>query len=162
LESLYKKNPLQGGQADSQILVTLIQRLAADYQFADANAYLKKLMQIPSYEKLLDPHTILYILIHNSDISYKNPESINELLPLITQFRQDGLLSKDDENFYNGLIAIRFKKYADASTLFSSNTTETYKPLIQAYQKALQDFSGSKLMPAYYQDALVALSMLKN
>ncbi|MFA7717307.1 MAG: hypothetical protein WC875_01155 [Candidatus Absconditabacterales bacterium] len=156
LESLYEKNP------DSQILVTLIQRLVDDYQFADANVYLQKLMQIPNYQKLLDPHTILYILIHGSAISYKNPNSINELLPLIAQFRQDGLLSKDDENFYNGLIAIRFKKYADASLLFSSNTTEIYTPLIQAYQKALSDFSGSKLMPAYYQDALVALSMLKN
>jgi hypothetical protein len=101
LESLYQKNSLPSGQADPQVLVTLIQRLAGDYQFADANTYLQKLMQLPDYEKLLDPKVIIYILMHDESISYENQQSINNLLPVIAQFRQEGLLTKDDEDFYD-------------------------------------------------------------
>jgi len=142
--------------------VTLIRHLAANYQFADANKYLKQLMLMPGYEKVLDPNVIISILLQDSSISYETPDSINSLLPLITEYRSEGLLTQDDVSFYQGLIAIRFKKYTDASKDFSTINTVTYQPLIQAYQKALSDFSGSKNTPAYYQDALVGLSMLKN
>ena len=163
LETLYDKSITQwSGQGDTQILVTLIRHLAANYQFADANKYLKQLMLMPGYEKVLDPNVIISILLQDSSISYETPDSINSLLPLITEYRSEGLLTQDDVSFYQGLIAIRFKKYIDASKDFSTINTVTYQPLIQAYQKALSDFSGSKNTPAYYQDALVGLSMLKN
>lgn len=157
LEFLYNKNP------DTKILTSLIQRLATNYQFADANRYLKLLMKQPGYEKLLDVNVILYVLFHADDITVDTSASIQKLLTLIEQYRSTGLLSKNDYHFYRGLLLVRSQKYTEASQRRSSLSMDSrYGSLVQSYEKALAEFSGTQHVPAYYQDALVSVSMLKN
>ena len=156
LVSAYDKNP------DQTVLVSLIQRLAANYQFDDANRYLQKLMQQAGYERLLDANVILYILLHSDTIALDSDTSIDTIMPLVIQWRSEGLLTKDDESFYQWLSAIRKKQYSVAQQSRSAFTTPRYISIAQSYQKALNEFSWSRDVPAYYQDALVSLSMLKN
>ena len=156
LESVYNQNP------DQTVLVSLIQRLAANYQFDDANKYLQKLMQQAGYERLLDANVVLYILLHSDTLSLDSDTSIDTIMPLVIQYRSEGLLTKDDELFYQWLSAIWKKQYAAAQQSRSSFTTPRYITIAQSFQKALNEFSWSKDVPAYYQDALVSLSMLKN
>jgi len=78
----------------------LIQRLAANYEFADANKYLQKLMQQAGYERLLDANVILYILLHSDTIALDSDTSIDTIMPFVIQYRSEGLLTKDDEVFY--------------------------------------------------------------
>jgi len=94
LESVYEKT------SDTKVLVSLIQRLATNYQFADANKYLQLLMKQPGYEKMLDVNVVLYVLLHADTISLQDGKSLDTLVPLITQYRAEGLMTKDDEIFY--------------------------------------------------------------
>ena len=94
LESIYDKT------SDSKVLVSLIQRLATNYQFVDANKYLQLLMKQDGYEKMLDPNVILYVLLHADTVSLQDVTSLDTLVPLITQYRTEGLMTKDDETFY--------------------------------------------------------------
>jgi len=83
LESIYHKN------ADVSVLVSLIQRLATNYQFADANKYLQLLMKQPGYEKMLDVNVVLYVLFHSDTISLQDAAGIDSILPLVTQYRSE-------------------------------------------------------------------------
>ena len=94
LESIY------GTTSDTKVLVSLIQRLATNYQFADANKYLQLLMKQADYEKMLDVNVVLYVLLHSDTISLQDAAGIDSILPLVTQYRSEGLLTKDDESFY--------------------------------------------------------------
>lgn len=144
------------------VLVVLIQRLATEYQFDDANRYLQKLMQKPSYEKKLDVRVILYVLFHNTEVSSNDPQAVQSILPVIEQFRSEGLLTKDDYSFYQWLVNVRSQKYSEANKNWASISSGVYTDIVQSYRKAIVEYSGSKNAPVYYQDALVALSMLKN
>ena len=83
LESAYDQNP------DQTVLVSLIQRLAANYQFADANRYLQKLMQQAGYERMLDANVVLYILLHSDTMSLDSDTSIDTIMPLVVQYRSE-------------------------------------------------------------------------
>lgn len=94
LQSIYDQSK------DVKVLVSLIQRLATNYQFVDANKYLQLLMKQPGYEKMLDMNVVLYVLLHSDTISLQDAAGIDFILPLVTQYRNAGLLTKDDEVFY--------------------------------------------------------------
>ena len=94
LTYLYQK------KADPSLLVVLVQRLAASYQFADANTYLQLLMKQPHYEKLLDVKVVLYILFHDPKLGLDDVRALDMLSSLITQYRQQGLLTADDYAWY--------------------------------------------------------------
>jgi len=94
LETIYDNT------SDTSVLVSLIQRLATNYQFVDANKYLQLLMKQPGYEKMLDANVILYVLLHSDTINLQDAAGIDSILPLVTQYRSEGLLTKDDEQFY--------------------------------------------------------------
>lgn len=94
LQSIYDQTK------EVKVLVSLIQRLATNYQFADANKYLQLLMKQSGYEKMLDVNVILYVLLHSDTISLQDAAGIDSILPLVTQYRSEGLLTKDDESFY--------------------------------------------------------------
>ncbi len=156
LQSIYDQTK------DVKVLVSLIQRLATNYQFADANKYLQLLMKQSGYEKMLDVNVILYILLHSDTMSLQDAAGIDSILPLVTQYRSEGLLTKDDEVFYQWLAAVWKQNYSEANKYRSSLTTARYITIAQSYTKAIAEYSWSKDVPAYYQDALVSLSMLKN
>lgn len=156
LETIYQKT------TDQKVLVSLIQRLATNYQFADANRYLQLLMKQSGYERMLDVNVILYVLLHSDTISLQDAAGIDSILPLVTQYRSEWLLTKDDELFYQWLSAVWKQKYIDASKAWSTLTTPRYISIAQLFQKSLDEYSWSKNVPIYYQDALVSLSMLKN
>ena len=145
-----------------EVLIVLIQRLATEYQFDDANRYLQKLMQEPGYEKKLDVRVILYVLFHNTEVSANNPNAMQTILPLIEQYRSEGLLTKDDYAFYQWLINVWSQDYTWANKNWASLSSGIYTDIVQSYRRAIVEYSGSKNVPVYYQDALVALSMLKN
>ncbi|MCX6822704.1 MAG: tetratricopeptide repeat protein [candidate division SR1 bacterium] len=156
LESIYEKT------SDSKVLVSLIQRLATNYQFVDANKYLQLLMKQPGYEKMLDVNVVLYVLLHADTIALQDGKSLDTLVPLITQYRAEGLMTKDDETFYQGLFAVWKQQYGAANNYWANLTTPRYITVAQAFRKAIAEYSGFKNVPAYYQDALVSLTMLKN
>jgi len=156
LKSLYDKT------ADTKVLVSLIQRLAANYQFADANRYLQLLMQEADYQKRLDPQVVLYVLLHADSLSLQDANALETIAPLIDRYRNQWLLTRNDELFYQWLLAIWQKKYLDASNYRSSLSTSRYANIVQSYTQAMADYSGSQHVPAHYQDALIALTMLKN
>ena len=82
LKSLYKKNK------DTRVLVSLIQGLATNYQFSDANTYAQELMKQPGYEKLLDVKILLYVLLHSDEVSVESSTSIQAVLtPYVEQWR---------------------------------------------------------------------------
>lgn len=156
LESIYNKT------SDSSVLVSLIQRLATNYQFVDANNYLQLLMKQSGYEKLLDVNVILYVLLHSPTLSLQDNAGIDQVLTLVTQYRTQWLLTKDDELFYQGLSAVWKQQYPQANKYRAGLTSPRYINLTQSYQKTITEASGAKNVPAYYQDALVSLNMLKN
>lgn len=156
LESIYEKT------SDSKVLVSLIQRLATNYQFVDANKYLQLLMKQPGYEKMLDVNVVLYVLLHADTIALQDGKSLDTLVPLITQYRAEGLMTKDDETFYQWLFAVWKQQYGAANNYWANLTTPRYITVAQAFRKAIAEYSWFKNVPAYYQDALVSLTMLKN
>jgi hypothetical protein len=82
LKSLYTKNK------DTRVLVSLIQGLATNYQFKDANIYAQELMKQPGYEKMLDVKILLYVFLHSDEVSVESPTSIQAVLtPYLEQWR---------------------------------------------------------------------------
>ncbi len=157
LQSLYKKNK------DVRVLASLVQWLATNYQFADANMYAQELMKQPSYEKLLDVKILLYVFLHSDAVSLESSTSIQTVLnPLIEQWRTAWLLTQDDVSFYQWLFALRNKNYSWASAQFASIRTSVYLSFVQAYQKVLSDVNAQVWSPVYYQDALISLTLLKH
>lgn len=156
LKSLYEKS------SDSKVLVALIQSLASNYQFVDANTYMQTLMQQDNYEKLLDVRVILYITFHSPQLVLQDASSIDMISPLISRYRNQWLLTRNDELFYRWLISIWKQQYSDATAYWSSLTGSRYADIVQSYTKALSDYSWTTYAPSYYQDALISLAMLKN
>lgn len=155
LEYLYTK------QADTKILVLLIQRLVANYQFQDANKYLQLLMKQDNYHHLLDVKIILYTLFHSSLLDLQDATSIQSIQKYVAAYYADGLLSKDDYARYQGLIALWSQKYADATAAFVSISNSGYAPAVQMYKQTLATAASSAGVPASYQDGLVSLFLLK-
>jgi len=106
LESEYKKNK------DVQIAKTLIQTLAQNYEFEKANSYLQELIINPEYDESIEPTLHLYIAIHDPTlVSITDPQSIQKIIPIMNEYKNEGRLSTDDYNFYQGLIKLRYKDF---------------------------------------------------
>ena len=71
-------------------------------------------------------------------------------------------MSNDDFTFYQGIISLRNKDYKQAMTSRKTITDPKRTETITSIGKSINSYDASKAIPIYYQDALVALSLLKN
>lgn len=148
--------------SDPKLLVSLLYHLASNYQFKEAYPYLQQLMTQPWYEKTIDLHVVIYILLHSRHVSLQDDSSIDALSSLVDQWRNAGYLSHTDHLFYDGLFSLWKQDFSSTNRSRSQIGDSRYSSLISSYHKAILDASGALHAPAYYQDALVALVMLKH
>jgi len=155
LEKLYKK------AENKEILYALIEKLAQDYQFDKAKYYADELVNSDN-EQQIDPHLYLYILFNSSELSIVKEKSIESINLVVEEYRIRGLLSMDDYRYYQGLIKLRYYDYVGADILFKQITSPRYTSFLTQLHSTLSTVSQQKDIPAYYQDALTSLLLLKN
>jgi len=153
LENLYKKNP------NKEILKTLINRLANDYQFDKSNEYIQ--IQKEADPKNIDANLHIMVLLNSHDISITDPESIQKVIWVIQDYKTLWSISFDDYNFYQWIVYIRYGKYTNAQKSFENIVSEKYLNFIQKFNKILSS-PDNKNMPGYYQDGQISLHMMKN
>ncbi|MFA5748153.1 MAG: hypothetical protein WC872_03520 [Candidatus Absconditabacterales bacterium] len=155
LEKLYQKN------SNLEILKVLIERLIQDYQFDKANEYVKILIKNFDYQSI-DPNLYIYLKFNSQDISFASDDSIENILPTIQDYKDKGLISVDNYNFYQGLIKVWYQDYSSAKTYFNALTNPIYKDFVVGFNKTLASFNSSQNIPTYYLDGLISLNMMKN
>ena len=158
LEYLYTKNK------NPELLQPLVEKFLQYYQFDKANQYLTLLVaEEGDYSKLkIDPHQVIYTRFHDSSISLDLPNALEETFILVKDYRTHNLITADDEMFYKGLKSLRGYDYETATAAFGKVTDARYKDFVASYESALANYVKIKNPPAYYRDALVSLSLLKN
>lgn len=158
LEYLYIKNK------NPQLLQPLVEKFLQYYQFDKANKYLVFLVQKEGdYLKLsMDPHQVLYALLHDSTIGLDDANGFNDIFALAQNYRAHNLLTADDEMFYKGLKSLWAYDYATASAAFGKVTDPRYQDFKASYESSLANYLKIKNPPAYYRDGLVSLTLLKN
>lgn len=148
---------------DLKVLKNLIEKLTQNYEFEQANIYLKELLSNPEYKQWFDPTLHLYLALHDTtSISITKLKSIQNLLPIMDDYKNKWQISADDYNFYFWLMKLRYKDYEWTKKLWEQITSPRYQPTIQSVTKAINDYNPEQNIPKYYQDWLVALSLLKN
>lgn len=158
LEYLYIKNK------NPELLQPLVEKFLQYYQFDKANKYLVFLVQQEGdYFKLsMDPHQVLYALLHDSTVGLDNTNALNDIFALVQNYRARNLLTADDEMFYKGLKSLWVYDYATASAAFGKVTDPRYQDFKTSYESSLANYIKIKNPPAYYRDGLVSLTLLKN
>jgi len=158
LEYLYIKNK------NPDLLQPLVEQFIQYYQFDKANTYLTLLVaEKGDYVSLaIDPHQVLYARFHDSIIGLDSANSLDTVFTLIAQYKNNNLISADDEMFYKWLKSLWIYDYQTATAAFGKVTDHRYKDFISSYEAALANFMKIKDPPAYYKDWLIALTLLKN
>lgn len=158
LEYLYTKNK------NPELLQPLVEKFLQYYQFDKANQYLSLLVQEAGdyYNLKIDPHQVIYTRFHDSSIGLDSANSLDETFTLIQWYRSRGMITQDDELFYNGLKSLWIYDYSAASASFAKITDSRYQDFKTSYESALANYVKIKNPPACYRDGLVALTLLKN
>ncbi len=158
LEYLYTKNK------NPDLLQPLAERFLQYYQFDKANTYLSLLLQGQNdYLALtLDPRKVIYMRLHDSTIGLDDIHALDAVFSLVQSYRSHDMLADDDMLFYKWLKALRTYDYDWATSLFSKITDPLYKDFRVSYEASLANFVKIKNPPAYYRDALISLTLLKN
>jgi tetratricopeptide (TPR) repeat protein len=158
LEYLYIKNK------NPELLQPLVEKFLQYYQFDKANQYLTLLVEEQGdYMSLkIDPHQVIYTRFHDSTIGLDSVNSLDKVFLLIYDYSSRGMLTQDDQLFYNWLKSLWIYDYASATASFSKITDARYQDFKLSYDSALANFVKIKNPPIYYRDALVALTLLKN
>ena len=155
LEKMYESNK------NTEVLKNLINQYAQTYQFDKAYDYTQKLINTEG-EKAINRSTYLYIYINSSQISIAKKDWIQDFLNLLQEAKDKEAITDDEYNFYQGLSKIRYKDYDGAKAIFADITTPKFKIITTNIHKAIISYNPSMNIPSYYQDGLVALSLLKN
>lgn len=81
LEIMYKE------QKDEKILISLIEKLAKNYEFDKANSYLAEFFQRPNHQEI-DANLHLYLLLHDPTVvSINDAQSIQKIVPIIDEYK---------------------------------------------------------------------------
>ena len=72
------------------------------------------------------------------------------------------LISADDLNFYQWLISLRYSDITIAKQYFTKVWKWKYEQIIWKINENINKISSQKDIPSYYQDSLIALTLLKN
>jgi hypothetical protein len=146
---------------NKEVLKNLINQYAQTYQFDKAYDYIQKLINTEG-EKAVNRSTYLYIYINSSQVSIAKKDGIQDFMNLLQEAKDKEAISEDEYKFYQGLSKIRYKDYNGAKTMFADITTPNFKTITANVHKAIISYNPSINIPQYYQDGLVALSLLKN
>jgi len=155
LEKLYKQSP------NPLIVKVLIEKLSQDYQFDKAKEYADNLISI-SWLQSIDLHMYIQVAFNSSDVSVMKSSSIENIKPIVEEARVRGLISTDDYRFYQSLFLLWDYDYAWAQTLLKQIDTPRYSDFIAQMNYISDKVKQEKDMPAYYQEALISLNLLKN
>ena len=158
LDDLYQKTK------NVELLQPLIEKYLQYYQFDKANDYLTILSNKQGWNLQIgmDAHLVIYALLHSSNVKIDDPASITPVFDLVDAYRTQWLLTLDDGYFYKGLQLIRNGDYSGALNILKQIKTDHYQSFVSWYVNALTTFAKAPYTPAYYQDGLVSLAMLKN
>ncbi len=158
LEYVYRNNK------NSELLLPMIEKFLAYYQFEKANQYLDVLVtqQWGYLELELDPRQVLYARFHDSHLSLDSDTALDDIFVFVDTYVSKGQLNADDALFYAGLKALRVYDYTAASAAFAKITDARYQDFVASYESSLANYVKIKNPPAYYRDGLVSLTLLKN
>lgn len=152
LESLYQKTK------DEKVLKVLIDNLLSNYQFDTVREYLSDIDIFTS--QAIDKKSYMYTYINT--LSITDPNSMKNFISFVEQLKSKSLISSDEYLLYRWLQKVWDKDYDAAIETLKQISSKSYYPFIEQLESAVLNFKSQKWMPSYYQDALVALTALKN
>jgi len=154
LEELYKTTN------NGSIIQILIQKLAQDYQFDKAYQYANHLITSSGMQSI-EANLYLSIWLNSSELSVMQLQSINKLRSKIDAYRSRWQLTTDDYRFYQAMIFLRNQDYEWAITLLKQITSPRYDGFYDSIVWIHQQINQQQDMPKYYENALIALQLLK-
>ncbi len=151
LEKIYKEK-----QKHSD-LKQLIQELVKNYEFESAWAYLEPIGIEQDHD--IDPMLYLYTYFNTLDLDdQKACDTFQEKLARLYEKKR---ITQQDYDFYSGILMLKDGDYTKAQEIWKTITQEQYLHTITAIKKIQEKIATQRDIPLYYQDALVALEMLK-
>jgi hypothetical protein len=134
---------------------TILQEYISTYQFLNAKQFIEKLT--PKLLRDIDVHLALQSTFNTFSLS--NTNIAKALQTIIDEYYQTAKLTKEEYNWYSGIIALLQKDYEtffQKSTSFQENQYTTFATKLQTLQTQITNQSD---MPSYYFDALVAIEL---
>ncbi len=154
LERIYEKTE------DKDVLVSLLDSLAANYMFHDAFDYLDELHWQWKLQDLdMDANSILYIFFNAIPYTLS---SLQSLEAIIEQYHENDDISQDDYIFYMSLLNIIYMDFDDfLDNVQNLSDDWKYANFKNDLQIALNQYEAFKDAPEYYKKWLIWFVILQ-
>jgi len=154
LENLYKETK------NNNVLDLLVQKFVSDYQFVNAYEHIDQ--EANPWNQFSDYNLYSYILLNSPTLVITKSDSMTAVQEKIQTFKIEWKITDDDNNFYQWLISLRYSDISLSKQFFFKVTNPKYIGLISKINETISKINSQKDMPSYYQDWLIALTLLKN
>lgn len=155
LQKLYQKKPSQ------ELLESLISKLVQNYQFDEAYELVADVYSKGQIEGI-EPSLFIYVMLNSQQLDTTTPRKIEDIVSLIQLFESEKKISYDESRFFIALIDLvkgNKQSFYKALETLTDKKYQTFKQQIVAQQQLAKNQLGA---PEYYENALLALVILKN
>lgn len=130
------------------------------HRFDEAYTYVQE--SITRYPGELDPYTHIYATFHAPSVTISQLKSISIVENLIETYRNQNLISVDDYLFYQAMLKFWYNDFQAAQLLLQQIESPKYRDIKNNIINSFNTLSKQKDIPAYYTDAIISLTLMRN